>query len=65
MKCIHYHICVNSFNLLCSDAKCSLVKQEQKKEDHVRLEAVRQMLDEYKRNEGIASFLDRNLNKEC
>ena len=61
MKCLHFHICVNSYNLLCSDSQCSLIKQEQKKEDQVRLESVRQAIDEYKANERIKSFLDRKI----
>jgi hypothetical protein len=60
MKCIHYHICINSYNLLCSDSKCKLVKFEQKKEDQVRLERVRQAIDDYKNSVGIENFEQLN-----
>ena len=67
MKCIHYHICINSYNLLCSDSKCKLVKSEKVKEDQVRLERVRQCIDDYKDQLGLdkvkGSFLDLNLEK--
>jgi len=59
MKCQHFHICVNSYNPLCSDSKCSLIKQEQGREDQSRLESVRRAIDKYKTNEKIKSFLDR------
>jgi hypothetical protein len=38
-----------------------LNKQEQKKEDQIRLESVRQAINEYKAKEGIKSFLDRKV----
>lgn len=53
-KCIHFHICINSPTPLCSDSKCSLIKQEKVKEDQVRIENVRQAIDEYKLSLGLS-----------
>jgi hypothetical protein len=55
-KCIHYHICINAYELLCNDSKCSLVKNLKQKEDMIRVEKVRQAIDEYKANLRIKSF---------
>lgn len=60
-KCIHFHICINSPTPLCSDSKCSLIKQEKVKEDQIRLEEVRQALDTYKVSLGLN--IDDSFNK--
>jgi len=56
-KCIHYYICLNSFETLCNDSKCNINKEIIKRDDKVRLELVRQAIDNYKREHGIKSFL--------
>ena len=67
-SCLHYHICLNSYSLLCNDSKCRLEKQNKQVGDSTRLEKVRQAIDCYKADLGIESFLDLNkkqVDKKC
>lgn len=59
MKCQHLHICVNSFNTLCEDSKCSIVKHIRKAEDIARKERVYQAIQDYKKEQGITNFTDK------
>lgn len=49
MNCQHYHICIKQ-EPLCNYSKCKVNVDILKAEDEVRLNAVRQMLDEWKLN---------------
>ena len=49
MNCQHYNICIRK-EPLCNDSKCKINVNILKAEDEVRLNTVRQMLDEWKLN---------------
>lgn len=50
MNCQHYNICIKQEEPLCYYSKCKVNVDILKAEDEVRLNTVRQMLDEWKLN---------------
>ena len=49
VKCIHFNTCVATEEHLCSDPRCPLNKSILQKEDNERLELIRKVIDDHKK----------------